>query len=429
MMMITRLRVLPRGTVRHDGLECELLCESICYGGNRCRYGKVPLERAGARVTQMRTKPPVWRVMQAIIGLALLGIAAVPTAVWADPVDDYVIAKMTQKSIPGLVLAVIRDGRVIKQKAFGYANLELKVPATLDTSFPLASTTKIFTAVALMQLVEQNKITLDESVNKIVPDLPATWAKVTVRHCLSHTTGLPFAIDDEINAAAIEGDRDQLIAKLAGQPMTEPGTRTDYNTTDYVLLTMVIEKVSGLSYEDYIQRFVLNPAGIKTARFGDAWSIIPGRADLYTNLAITPDHNRLLVRNGQPVPLKTGILHYGHKVWPEYMQSAAGLNGSIHDLIDWEAALDAGKVIKAESLAELEKPFKMADGKDAFFGLGFIAHPIAGPGSVSYGGGAAVWRVKVPSQHLIVIVLTNLQGAQPESFIANIIALYATDTR
>jgi CubicO group peptidase (beta-lactamase class C family) len=105
------------------------------------------------------------------------------------------------------------------------------------------------------------------------------------------------------------------------------------------------------------------------------------------------------------------------------------LNGSIQDLIAWEAALDGNKVIKAESLAQMERPYKMADGTDHFFGLGFTAYPVAGPGSVSYGGGAQGWRVKVPSQYLTVIILTNLQGAQPERFISDIVALYSSKTK
>lgn len=376
-------------------------------------------------MTRMINCPRALRAASIAVGWALLGLIATPAMVRADPVDDYIIAKMAEKSIPGVALAVIRDGQVLKEKAYGYANLELKVPVKLETSFPWASTTKIFTGVAIMQMVEQGKITLDQPISTIVAGLPAAWSKVTVRHCLSHTTGLPYATDDQINVIAIAGDRNELIAKLAGLPVVEPGTHIDYNTTDYALLTMVIEKVSGLSYEDYIQRFELDPAGIKTARFGDAWAIIPGQADFYTNLDITPDHLRLLVRDGQPIPRKAGILRYGHKVWPEFMQSAAGLNGSILDLIAWEAALEGGKLIKAASLAEMERPYKMADGEDNFFGLGFTAYPVAGPGSVSYGGGAAAWRVKVPSQHLTIIVLTNLQGAQPELFIKDIVALYA----
>lgn len=109
---------------------------------------------------------------------------------------------------------------------------------------------------------------LDQTVSAIVPGLPAAWSKVTIRHCLSHTTGLPYAVGDQFNINALDGDRDQLFVKLSSKPVVEPGTQIDYNTTDFVLLTMVIEKVSGLSYEEYIQRFVLDPAGIKTARFG-----------------------------------------------------------------------------------------------------------------------------------------------------------------
>jgi CubicO group peptidase (beta-lactamase class C family) len=123
-----------------------------CFTRNRLLYG-------AAYMTKIRTQPLVLWVTRAITGLVLLGLVAAPAVVRADPVDDYVAAKMAAKSIPGLVLAVIRDGRVVKQRAYGYANLELKVPATLDTSFILASTTKVFTAAAIMQLVEQGKIT------------------------------------------------------------------------------------------------------------------------------------------------------------------------------------------------------------------------------------------------------------------------------
>jgi CubicO group peptidase (beta-lactamase class C family) len=422
------VRSLGGHPLRGDALKAATFPAVRCFVIRNHGYGdfRKMMTNMGALVlTAMLIGPPDFSVAQVAVPPA----TAASTTAHADPVDNYIAAKMAEKSIPGLALAVIRDGRVIKEKAYGYASLELKVPVTLDTSFSLASTTKIVTAAAIMQMVEQGKITLDEPVRRIVPGLPATWSKVTVRHCLSHTTGLPYATEDEINATVIEGDRDKLITKLAHKPVAEPGTKIDYNTTDFVLLTMVIEKVSGLTYTDYVKRFVLDPAGLKTARFGDSWSIIPGQAELYTNLDITSDHKWLLLRDGKPVYLKTGILRYGHKIWPDYMLSAAGLNGSIRDLVAWEAALDSGKLIKAESLAEMERPYKMADGKDDFFGLGFTTYPVAGPGSVSYGGGAAVWRVKVPSQLLTVIVLTNLQGALPESFIKDIVGLYSSKSQ
>jgi D-alanyl-D-alanine carboxypeptidase len=199
-----------------------------------------------------RTNTAISRVASAIAGLALLGIAMAPATVRADPVDNYIAAKMAEKSIPGLALAVIRDGHVIKEKAYGYANLELKAPVTLQTSFPWASTTKVFTAVALMQMVEQGKITLDQPVSTIVPGLPAAWSKVTIRHCLSHTTGLPYAVEDQFNINVLDGNRDQLLAKLSSKPVVEPGTQIDYNTTDFVLLT----NLQGAQPEGFISDIV-----------------------------------------------------------------------------------------------------------------------------------------------------------------------------
>lgn len=364
------------------------------------------------------------RLVSALLVAATLLVAAGQPA-RADAVDDYIGAKMKEKSIPGLALAAIKDGRVLKEKAYGYASLELQVPVTLETSFSLASITKIFTTIAILQLIEQKKFTLDTPVSEVISGLPAAWSKVTVRHCLSHTTGLPYATEDELNLTVVDSDRDKLIEKLSAKPVAEPGTRIDYNATDFILLAMVIEKVSGFAYTDYLEHFILTPSGLGTMKFGDSWSIIPGRADLYTNLAITDDHQWLLMRDHRPISSTTGIRHYDHKVWPDYMQAVGGLNGSIHDLARWEAALVSGKLITPASLEEAEQPYKMADGKDDVFGLGFGTSPVAGPGSISYGGGAASWRVKLPSRHLTVIVLTNLQGSLPETLIPHIVDLYA----
>lgn len=349
---------------------------------------------------------------------------AKPRASRADAADRFLLARMSELKIPGMSVAVLKDGRLLKARAYGFANLELRAPASLGTSFPLASMTKTFTAVAVMQLVEQGKVALDQPVADILPELPAAWSKVTLRHCLSHTTGLPSATDDDVNVGALAGDAEALFHALAPLPVDAPGTKISYNTTDFVLLSRVIEKASGLGFEAYIQRHILDPAGMSTARFGDAWAVIPGRADLYTNLDITPDHARLLMKEGKPVVRKDGILHYGHKVWPDFMSSGAGLNGSVRDLVAFERALAAGKLIKASSLAEMTRPYKMADGSDDFFGLGFVTFPLGGEGSVSYGGGAATWRLEIPKQRLTLIVLTNLQGAQPENFIADLAALY-----
>jgi CubicO group peptidase (beta-lactamase class C family) len=190
---------------------------------------------------------------------------------------------------------------------------------------------------------------------------------------------------------------------------------------------MIIEKLSGMSYEQFVQTRLLDPAGLSGARFGDAWAIIPKRADLYTALDITPDHLQIQVHDGQPILLHDKILHYGSKYTPDYMAPAALLNGSLLDLVKWEKALAEGKLLKASSLKEMITPYRLRDGKSGDFGLGFVTAslPNAGPYAMaSYGGGAATWRVTIPEKHLTVIVLTNLQDSQPESLALGVAAIY-----
>ena len=200
---------------------------------------------------------------------------------------------MSKRRIPGLSLAVIRDDKALKEAAYGVASVELGAPATLDTSYPLASMTKIFTAAAIMQLVDSGRISLDESVTKILPQLPAKRGAVTIRHCLSHTSGLPDILTDGINGTTISGDWDAALKALAKMPAQEPGERSVYNQTGYVLLGLVIEKTTGLSYEDFVESRLFKPLGLTGLSFGDAWAIIPGRTDFYTALDIASDHSKL----------------------------------------------------------------------------------------------------------------------------------------
>jgi D-alanyl-D-alanine carboxypeptidase len=379
-----------------------------------------------------------WKGPTTVLWMAPFILLATVTVARADTIDDYVHGQMEKKRIPGLALAVIRSGRVVKQVAYGKASLELNVPVTLDTSFPLASMTKIFTATAIMQLVEEGKISLDEPVIQILAELPPQWSGVTVRHCLSHTSGLSDVLTDDVNATTVSGDRDIALAEMAKLPLKPAGAASVYNQTAYVLLGMIIEKISGTSYETFMQSRVLNPAGMKTARFGDGWAIIPRQSDLYTNLDITPDHTRLLMRDGRPVVLTDKIFRYGSKYLPEYLAPAGLLNGSLRDLVSWEQALAQGRLLKSSTLAEMAKPYKLSDDKDGIWGLGYASVPMNmfgnstatksggafGPyATVSYGGGAATWRISIPDKQLTVIVLTNLQGASPQNLAADIATL------
>jgi D-alanyl-D-alanine carboxypeptidase len=385
--------------------------------------GAFPHPNGSSKPCRSSRRPTLARNAVAV-GIVFAFLAITASIAHADATDDYVRTVMDKNKIPGLALAVIRDNRVIKERAYGFASLELGVPVTVNTPFVLASMTKIFTASAIMLLVQEGRITLDEPVVKVLPQLPANWADVTIRHCLAHTSGLPDAMVDDLNAYAVAGDRDELFTMLAKAPVSPVGEKVVYNQTEYVILGMIIEKISGMRYEDFVQNRVLKPAHLSHASFGDAWSIIPGRSDLYTALDITKDHTKILVRDGGPVMLKDKILRYGSKATADYLAPAANLNGSLSDLVSWERALSAGHLLTAFSVKEMTTPYKLKDGKDGGFGLGYLTGSLGPNAAVAYGGGAATWCFSIPEKRLTVIVLTNLQGAQPQRLAADIIELY-----
>jgi D-alanyl-D-alanine carboxypeptidase len=345
-----------------------------------------------------------------------------------DDVDRVVQQYMQDKHIPGASVAIIKDGKLVKQSSYGLASVELKVPATDDTLYTLASTTKEFTAVAIMRLVEQGKLSLDAPVRTYLPELPASWGKVTIRHCLSHTSGLPDGdAPDDVNVTPLAGTQADLMKLLVTRPVGEPGVKAVYNQTEFMLLGDVIERVTGVPYKVYIQDRLLKPLGITDLRWGDAWEVIPGRASLYTTLEPTADRLKLQIdEKGRPVLSKSGIHAFGSKAVPEWLSPAAGLNANIGAMVRWESALWNGKIIKPEDLAMMGEAYKLRDGSAGDFGLAFIPYPLPGTGeaSVSSGGGAAVWITTLPKSHVTAIVLTNLQGCSPQMLVAQVLQAY-----
>ncbi|MBB3228855.1 CubicO group peptidase (beta-lactamase class C family) [Luteibacter sp. Sphag1AF] len=357
-------------------------------------------------------------------------IAAPPTSVAAD-VDRVVADDMAKHGTPAVSVAVIQDGQVVLKKTWGVANVELAVPATNQTLYTLASTTKEFTGVAIMSLVEQGKIGLDDPVRKYLPELPARWAPVTIRQCLAHTSGLPDGdAPDDVNVLPLAGTRDDLLKLLADKPVKAPGEATVYNQTEFMLLGDIIARVSGEPYQTYITERLLRPLGITSMRWGDGWTVIPGRASLYTALQPTADRSKLqLDAKGRPVYSTTGINAFGSKVVPGWLMPAAGLSGNLDALTAWELALWNGKVIKPATLAIMSQPYALRDGRKGDFGLAVMPYMVNNTLTVSSGGGAAVWVTTVPSKHLTVIVLTNLQASSPGDLVEKLLYLYAPSLR
>jgi CubicO group peptidase (beta-lactamase class C family) len=213
--------------------------------------------------------------MRNLIALLLVTLAAAPAAAQdrLAEADAYVKAEMARQQIPGLAVAIVRDGRPVKMEGYGFANVEHDVPVTPDTIFQSGSVGKQFTAAAVMLQVEDGTLALDDPLTTFFPDAPKPWRHLTVRHLLTHTSGLP-----DYTAGTIDYRRDYTeddLRKFAyGLTLEfEPGSRWNYSNTGYVLLGIIVRKVSGRFYGDVLRERVFAPLGMTTARVIDEAAI------------------------------------------------------------------------------------------------------------------------------------------------------------
>jgi len=327
----------------------------------------------------------------------------------ADLVDDYVAAQMRRQQVPGLSLAVVQDGRVVKQQGYGFADLELKVPVTPETVFEIGSITKQFVAAALMTLVEEGKINLDEPASRYLSDLPPAWHAVTVRQLLTHTSGIPdFEEILGYGAYRTPTTAPQLIAVAAAKPMDfPPGAQWHYSNTGYYLLGLIIEKVSGAPYVTLIENRILEPAGMTRTRSSVPTEIIAGRASGYA----LEDH-RIVNRDA---------------IQPTAVGGAGDLVSTTGDLVKWNAMLDAQSVLATESYAQIWSNQALADGSPSGYGFGWFVSPVRGHRAQEHSGGTAGFSsdiLRLPDDRVTVIVLTNSYDANPIGMARHIAAQF-----
>jgi CubicO group peptidase (beta-lactamase class C family) len=354
-------------------------------------------------------------------------LVAVPA--YADTVDDYIRAEMNNRRIPGLALAVIDHGKMVKQETYGYASVELQVPSNLQSSFVLASLTKVFTAAAVMKLVDRGQLSLDEPVTNKLANLPAAWNPVTVRHCLDHMSGLPDALDEREQLRSTNGD--DLLRALAELPVEKPGSHSRYNQTGFILLAMLVEKVSGQSLEDFITNEILKPAGMNDTRYSDSRDVVPHRVTAYTTFVPADNRKGMAWLAGMPTKSTPGI-YVADLTYPRLLHSGAGLMSTIADLIKFDQAIDTGRVISPQSLRATLSPVSLNDGTASIYSLGWTVGNSRGwlPGSddgfnfMAFGGANSVAYWRFPDDKVTVIVLTNLQGSDPHTIALSIAKRY-----
>jgi CubicO group peptidase (beta-lactamase class C family) len=311
-----------------------------------------------------------------------------------------------QRGVPGIAIAVIRDGKPFQEITLGTSDLATHAPVTAATPFQLASTTKLFSSTGVLLLVADGKLRLDDAIGNHLDGLPPTWHDVTLRQLLSHTSGLPDITSETGDVDLVAGDWVHALPLVAGQPFRfEPGTAWAYTQTNYALLQRVVERISGMPLEAFLEERLFQPLGMRDTFF-------PGpRRHCAVNYRRAHD-GRIV---GRP-----------DLVFPGYVHAAGGLCASLQDLVTWELALEAGKIIPSAVLEEASTPAKLADSSMArvagslIYGLGRAIDTTPGHRWVGHSGGNSSSIRRYPDDHMAIIVLHN--GASDPDAIVNAVA-------
>jgi CubicO group peptidase (beta-lactamase class C family) len=335
---------------------------------------------------------------------------------------------MRKRRIPGLQVAVVRHGQIVLLGAYGLASIQDSVPVTNHTRFTINSATKAFTGVAVTQLAEARLLDLDAAVSRYLDSLPAAWRVVTVRQLLTHMSGLPNIMDD--NARLVADGDEAAWAKVQTMPVEfAPGERFSYNQTNYLLLGWIIDKLSGRPFSEFIAEEQFRVAGMPlTARsgFGDSRDVVPRSARGYTYF-----------REQDGVFRQTDTLSNVFEEFPPRLRTAAGISSTAEELARWIIALQQGKLLKASaSLTALWTPGVLNNGSPGGFSALLNGYALGWPTVIraehravaAVGGGRSAFFV-YPDDDLAVVILTNLQGASPESFIDEVAGYYIPEMR
>ena len=311
----------------------------------------------------------------------------------ADEVDLYIKTSMARQHIPGLSLVVIRDGKIIKSKAYGLASVELNVPARPETVYELASATKPFVATAIMLLVQDGKISLEDKVSKFVVDAPDTWKGVTVRHLLTHTSGIKDYLGDLRRDFPHDTPPEKIVRAAIEAPLNfTPGEKWSYSNTGYVILGMIVRKVSGEPYDAFLEGRVFKPLGMADTRHDSPDEVIPNRAVGYLWYGAGGLHNGEF--------LKYQMTNHGDR----------GILSTALDLIKWDAALSSDRILTPSSMEAMWSRVKLNDGSTFGYGLGWFLEDVNGHRHVYHPGGApgtATIISRYPDDRLTVILLAN----------------------
>jgi D-alanyl-D-alanine carboxypeptidase len=325
------------------------------------------------------------------------------TSAFADPLDKAMLQEMQREHIPGVGVVVVRNGRIVKEQGYGLANVEHGVPVTPETKFQSGSIGKMFTAALVMLLVEDGKLELDDRVSRYLANTPKAWEGITIRHLLTHTSGL----GDPYEALDFRKDYsdEELIALEAGIPvLSAPGARWAYSNMGYHLLGFICNKAGGAFYGDQLRERIFQPLGMGTRIISES-DIVPHRAAGYEWVH--------------------GALKNQSWVSPKLNTTADGsLYLTAHDLALWDMALSGKKILTEKIRSASWTPVTLNDGSTAPYGYGWDLSPVNGHRTISHGGSWQGFKTAIEryvDDKLTVIVLANSASARPAK-LANLVA-------
>lgn len=329
-------------------------------------------------------------------------LSALPLAAQSNPSSkvDSLMATFFLERGPGAAVAVILDGRVVHQKSYGLADVERSLPIASATTFDIGSVSKQFTAMAIMMLAESGTLSYEDPLTKFFPNFATHGAKITVRHLLNHTSGLPdYRSLFERNPAGIgaEPSSQEIIALLAraGALRFVPGERYEYSNSGYVVLAQIVEKAAGLSFPQFLKSTVFEPLGMGSTIVSDQ---IMAPAVMR---AISYEPANGTFRNADYSPLNR-------------IYGGGNVNSSLDDMVKWAQVLYTERLVKHNALEEAFTPGTLNNGSSTTYGFGWLIGTINGRRVLSHGGAWAGFRayiMRIPSERFRLIVLSNVATA------------------
>jgi CubicO group peptidase (beta-lactamase class C family) len=295
------------------------------------------------------------------------------------------------------------------------ANLEYIIPMQVDNVFEIGSISKQFTAVAILQLMEQGKLSLQDSINKFIPDYPTHGHKITIEHLLTHTSGIQnyTVIKDFGEKMTLDFKSTELIDFFKNEPMEfAPGTKWSYSNSGYYLLGYIVEKVSGKTYPQYVEENFFKPLGMTNSYFGSHSTIVKNRASAYYEV----DSEGFINAHYFNINLAN---------WVGAIQS------TVEDLFKWHQAVHAYKLVKKESLIKAFTKYKLTEGKETQYGYGWFLGDIQGSPTIEHGGinpGFLTHSVYLPKEDVFVAVFSNCACNTPVEIANNMATLAIGET-